>query len=206
MLIKKWSTKLAEKICYAAGETDEYRIDVVRYVFESLLSMILSVSFIVVTAWLFGVLRTAMMVSLAGALVKSFTGGLHSSTPLRCAVVGSLLTVGLSFLVIRFPISNLPLSLVMLILLFENLIVWLKAPLESTNKPLTEKQKYYLAFLSKIVVGIFSLICILWPEKWGVNELFYGMSFQLITLLSATARFMDRLDWFLGLIERKPIF
>ncbi|MGE5557857.1 MAG: accessory gene regulator ArgB-like protein [Bacillota bacterium] len=205
MIFKKWATSWAEGICAAAGEKDSYRIALIRYVLESMLSMILSITFIVILAYICGVLATAILLSASGAFIKAFTGGLHSSTPLRCAILGAIFAVVLSFLAKAFPLTNMPVYVIILILIWWNIIVWLKAPVESQKKPLTKAQKRTLAILSKVIMTIITAICLKWPGAWGVNELFYGIGFQVIGLTSIAETSIRQLDKCLALIERHPI-
>ncbi len=206
MLFKKWSTMWAEGLSRTTGETDTYKIAMVRYVFESILSFCLSVTVLLIVAWLLGIVKEALLIGLTGAFIKTFTGGLHMSTPLRCAVGGAVTLVGISYLSIVFPITAIPNFIVILILIAANVIVWLKAPIESPGKPLGDRQKVILAILSKIIVFLVSIACLLWPKAWGINEIFYGAVFQLLNLLDWTARGMEKADRVLGMVERKPVF
>jgi accessory gene regulator B len=205
MLFKKLSTQWAEELCRTTGETDEYKIAIARTVFEGILSFFLSVSVLFIFAWIFGVVKEALLIGMSGAILKGFTGGLHLGTPLRCAIGGAMILVAVSFLSLIVPITSIPVVIVILILFAVNIIVWLKAPRESKGKPLGEKQKVILGILSKIIVLLVSLICLIWPKVWGINEVFYGVVFQVVNLLEFTARGMEQIDWLFGKIERKPI-
>lgn len=206
MLFKKWSTQWAEGIGGAAGETDSYKIALTRYVFEGLLSFCLSVSILAITAWMLGILQQALLISLAGAVLKSFTGGLHMSTPLRCAICGAISLVALTYLSMLFPLTAIPWIAVASILVLLNIIVWLKAPRESKGKPLKPRQKVVLGVLSKILILLISVICLGWARAWGVNELFYGTVFQVFNLPDISARIMEKADTVFGKLEQKPVF
>lgn len=206
MLFKQWSTKWAEQLSRISGETDSYKVAMVRYVFETILSFILSVGVLVLIAWLCGVFKEALLIATAGAFLKNFTGGLHLGTPLRCAVGGAVILVGVAYLSILLPITAIPEPILILILIAVNLIVNLKAPVESKGKPLNDKQKKVLAALSRIIVLLVSLACFIFTKTWGINEVFYGLVFQSINLLNYTAYVMEKIDWVLGKIERKPVF
>jgi accessory gene regulator B len=206
MLFKKLSTQWAEAICGTAGETDSYKIAMVRYVFEGILSFCLSVTILFIVAWLLGIVKQALLIGLTGAVIKSFTGGLHMSTPLRCAVAGAIALAAISYLSIFLPITAIPVAVIVLILIAVNVIVWLKAPVESKGKPLSARQKVVLGVLSKIIILLISITCLLWTKAWGVNELFFGMVFQVLNLLDRAARGIEKIDDIFGKIERKPVF
>ena len=206
MLFKKWSTGWAEILARTTGETDAYKIAMVGYTFEGILSFCLSVSVLCIFALVFGVLKEALLIGMAGAILKSFTGGLHLGTPLRCAVGGALILVGVAYLSIFLPIAAITQPVVLLILMGVNIIVCLKAPVESKGKPLSEHHKKILAALSRIVYLLVSLVCLLFSKVWGINEVFYGMIFQAVNLLTISAYVMEKIDWVFGKIERKPVF
>lgn len=206
MLFKKWAAGLSEKLTSIAGETDTYKIALFRYKLECLFSMVLSIVTLFLLTFLLGILKTAFLIACTGVIVKNFTGGLHLGTPLRCAICGALFIIGLSYIAIYFPMQYFPSYIVLAGLLFLNIVVWWKAPHETEGKPLTCNQKKYLAIFSRIVLLLLSIICWVWPRLWGVNELFYGMVFQVLNLLKVSAGGMERLDGFLGKIEKKPIF
>lgn len=206
MLFKKLSTTWAEGLSRTTGETDAYKIAMVRYVFETILAFFLSVGVLFIFAWLFGVVKEAFLIATSVAIIKNFTGGLHLGTPLRCAVSGALILVGISYLSIILPITAIPWIAVVLILIAVNIIVCLKAPVESKGKPLGDRQKAILGVLSKIIYLLVSIVCLLWTKAWGINEVFYGMVFQAVNLLDVTASGMEKIDWALGKIERKPVF
>ena len=206
MLFKKLSTQWAKAICRTANETDDYKIAMVRYVFESILSFCLSVSVLLIIAWLLGIVKQAIMIGLTGAVIKSFTGGLHMSTPLRCAVAGAITLAAISYLSIFLPITAIPVVVVALILIAVNIIVWRKAPKETKGKPLSDRQKVILAILSKIIILLVSITCLLWTKAWAINEIFYGMVFQVANLLVLMERGTEQIDHLLGKIEIKPVF
>lgn len=206
MLFKKWSAQWAEAIGKAAGETDSYKIALIRYVFEGILSFCLSVIVLVLAAWWLGILQQALLIGLAGAVLKSFTGGLHMSTPLRCAIGGAISVALLSYLSILIPLAAIPWIVTAFILAALNIVVWLKAPRESKGKPLQSNQKVVLGVLSKVMIFLISVICLVWAGAWGVNELFYGTAFQVLNLPDISARIMEKADAVLGKLERKPVF
>lgn len=206
MLFKKWSTRWAEAIGKAAGETDNYKIALIRYVFEGILSFCLSVMVLIMVAWWLDILMPALLIGLAGAVLKSFTGGLHMSTPLRCAIGGAITVVALCYLSIWIPLPVIPWFVVAFIMGLLNIIVWLKAPRESKGKPLQPNQKLVLGVFSKVLILLISVICLVWPGAWGINELFYGTVFQVFNLPDISARIMEKADAALGKLERKPVF
>ena len=188
-------------------QTDEYKKALIRYVFESVLSFCLSFSVLFILALILGILKTALIIGLTGAVLKTFTGGLHMSTPLRCAIGGAITLVAISYLSIFLPLTAIPTVIIFIILAVINAIVWVKAPREAKGKPLSDKQKVVLAWLSRIIILAVSIgIFFLSRKVWWINEVFYGTVFQVINLLDLSAWGTEKFDNLLGKVERKAIF
>ena len=206
MLFKQLSTKWAKEICETAGETDEYKIALTRYVFESILSFILSFLVLFLAAWALGILKQALIIGFTGAILKSFTGGLHMNTPLRCAVWGAVSLIAISYLSMMLPLASIPVAVVVVFLGVSNVIVWLKAPREAHGKPLSDKQKVVLGILSRIIILVISVIILFRAKTLGMNEIFYGTVFHTFNLLDLTARGTEKLDNLFEKIEKTPVF
>lgn len=194
MILKNLATSWAQALSRIAGETDPYKIALARYMLESLLSSILSLLFILLFGLIFGVLKTAVLLTVVVMLLKALMGGLHLKTPFRCALVGAIMTIILSYIVLFLPFHQLPTLLQLWVFVFMVYIVWKQAPLEAKGKPLTTEQKRGLARKSRIVILLIVFICWCWPQGFVTNELFYGTAFQVLNLTKPMAQAIDGLD------------
>lgn len=194
MILKNLATSWAQALSRIAGETDPYKIALARYMLESVLSSILSLLFILLFGLIFGVLKTAVLLTVVVMLLKALMGGLHLKTPFRCALVGAIMTIILSYIVLFLPFHQLPTLLQLWVFVFMVYIVWKQAPLEAKGKPLTTEQKRGLARKSRIVILLIVFICWCWPQGFVTNELFYGTAFQVLNLTKPMAQAIDGLD------------
>jgi accessory gene regulator protein AgrB len=194
LILKNLATSWAQALSRIAGETDPYKIALARYMLESLLSSILSLLFILLFGLIFGVLKTAVLLTVVVMLLKALMGGLHLKTPFRCALVGAIMTIILSYIVLFLPFHQLPTLLQLWVFVFMIYIVWKQAPLEAKGKPLTTEQKRGLARKSRIVILLIVFICWCWPQGFVTNELFYGTAFQVLNLTKPMAQAIDGLD------------
>lgn len=194
MILKNLATSWAQALSRIAGETDPYKIALARYMLESVLSSILSLLFILLFGLIFGVLKTAVLLTVVVMLLKALMGGLHLKTPFRCALVGAIMTIILSYIVLFLPFHQLPTLLQLWVFVFMIYIVWKQAPLEAKGKPLTTEQKRGLARKSRIVILLIVFICWCWPQGFVTNELFYGTAFQVLNLTKPMAQAIDGLD------------
>jgi accessory gene regulator B len=194
LILKNLATSWAQALSRIAGETDPYKIALARYMLESLLSSILSLLFILLFGLIFGVLKTAVLLTVVVMLLKALMGGLHLKTPFRCALVGAIMTIILSYIVLFLPFHQLPTLLQLWVFVFMVYIVWKQVPLEAKGKPLTTEQKRGLARKSRIVILLIVFICWCWPQGFVTNELFYGTAFQVLNLTKPMAQAIDGLD------------
>ena len=194
MILKELATAWAEALSRITGETDQYKIALARYMVESLFSMLLSLLFLVILGLLFGVLKTALLLTLVVMILKSVMGGLHLATPLRCALVGGAMTVILSQLALVLPFGQIPKLVQLWVFVVALFIVWKKAPLEAKGKPLTAEQQKALSLASRILIVLITVICWCWPQAFGINELFYGMVFQVLSLTKLMAWTLAGID------------
>lgn len=194
MVLKNLATIWAEALAQGAGEKDSYKIDLVRYMVESLLSMLLSLFFILIFGLIFGVLKTALLITIVVAVLKTFMGGLHLKTPLRCALTGAVMTILLSYLAQYLPFHRIPKLIQLWVFVFLIFIVWKQAPLEAKGKPLSSKRKKNLARYSRLLILLVTFICWGWPQGFAVNELFYGTVFQVLNLTKPLALALATLD------------
>ncbi|HHW11746.1 MAG TPA: accessory gene regulator B family protein [Firmicutes bacterium] len=194
MVLKNLATSWAQALARKTGETDQYKIALARYMLESLLSTFLSLLCILLFGLIFGVLKTALLLTLVMSALKAVMGGLHLKTPLRCALVGAVMTIILSYLALSFPYLQMPKAVQWGIFGLLVYIVWKKAPREAKGKPLTAPQKRGLARNSRVLILLVAFICWCWPEGAVTNELFYGTAFQVLNLTVPMAKVIDGLD------------
>lgn len=194
MGLKNLATSWAKTLAQMAGEKDPYKVALARYMVESLLSMLLSLFFILIFGLIFGLLKPALLITIVVAVLKSFMGGLHLKTPLRCALTGGVMTILLSYLAQCLPFHRIPKLVQLWIFVFLVFIVWKQAPLEAKGKPLTGKQKKILARYSRLLILLISFICWGWPQGFAINELFYGTVFQVLNLTKPLALALAFLD------------
>lgn len=194
LVLKNLATSWAQALARMTGETDQYKIALARYMLESILATFLSLLYILFFGLIFGVLRTAVLLTLVVAVLKAVMGGLHLKTPLRCALVGAIMTIILSYLALFLPYHQIPKLVQLWILVLLVYIVWKHAPREAKGKPLTTEQKKVLARKSRFLIILVMIVCWCWPEGFATNEIFYGTVFQVLNLTKPMARTIEGLD------------
>ena len=141
-LMEKASNSLAEKISKELNY-DEDKKEVIAYGAYAILEIILSIFFVVLFGWIFGVLTQALVVSVFGAGLRRYTGGVHASSPAICIIVGTVTCVGFALLSKLSFFTNFWLvsALVLGTHLLAFWLIYRLAPVASENKPISDKKK-----------------------------------------------------------------
>lgn len=194
MLLHDLAENWAGRLCDAAGRRDPYQRALTAYAIEGYLAVIYGLSLLLLAAWLTGALYESLLAASVAAVLKSFTGGAHVSTPTRCAVTGMVIFTGIGHAVKHLPMTNFYPPLIWLILLLNIIIVWRYAPVESPGKPLKPRQRVVLRYMARSAVALLGLICILWPGPTWQSALFYGATVQCLNITTVSRRIFRCLD------------
>ena len=105
-------------------------------------------------------LAECIVFTLAYMLLRRYSGGYHARTSVRCYFLSVCLMI-VVLKIINITISNEYYHIVFVVLLLSGLVIILKAPIESENKPLNdaEYEKYRKKSLVIMAVEIIVAIC-----------------------------------------------
>lgn len=131
--------------------------DIYQYGFEMLLSSLLTVFIVVIIGLFFNCLLEACVFYLVFATIRSYSGGFHANTYLKCKI--TFIIVLLSVLSLSFILDNIILSIysVIPIVIFNILMLLKFAPIENKNKPIKDSdiKKHKI---KSVLLNIFWLI------------------------------------------------
>ena len=174
-LIEKASRAIASKTADILN-LDEDRQEILEYGALNFLQTLLSVALIILFGILANSLLQILVLSLTAALLRQYSGGVHATSPYRCAALSVMIFGGLSLFVkhvLAFS-SWIPVLLFQILTLSCVLILLYKyAPVDSPNKRITNPDtRRRLKKASMTFVLVFELIT---AVLWGVH-LKYGSS------------------------------
>lgn len=141
------------------GDEEE---EIVVYGFEMLFNFFFTLALICLTAWLLGCLPTALTATLVVLLLRSFSGGAHSSASINCAFISAAVAAltGKASIICgsQMPaIANI--IFILAVLLISLRIMWVLAPVDSPAKPITsESRRRQLRGLSLAAVALISIV------------------------------------------------
>ncbi len=157
-MISKISEKLTEMLFAQQKVTEEER-ELYIYGFFMLMSYLMLFVLASTLGLLFKVCLESIVFFVAFQFIRRFAGGYHASTETRCEIL-STLSIGASIVLIKlsklydFREVLLSVSLVAIV------IIYCICPLDTPEKPLSEKEYKYFQNASRIVLGILSVMIV----------------------------------------------
>lgn len=176
--------------------------EVLSYSLTITITSILGYLLIMFVAWFLGVIKYAMISVIATSTLRVFSGGAHASASYKCIGFGGVIFPLLGYLTMLMPInlnSILLISFITFLLLF--VIVYLFAPADTHEKPITTKQDITRLKRLSFGVGIIWAIIIVGAVLYGTKESYMmalagnlGLLWQVFTLTPYGYRIIHMVD------------
>ncbi len=151
------------------------------YALEIILQSILHFSTAIIIGCIFGMALESFLMFLSFSLVRRFAGGLHAKTPLRCYFTSIAAITSMLFLIWIFTKWENGIAYY-ITLFFSNLTIWIASPIESSNKPLSYKEKKVFKGVSIALSSIITVLAVMIYEFVAVNV---GVSLSFGLVLTA---------------------
>lgn len=190
-----------EKICekfsdYIARELnfDDDKKSVINYGIFAFIQMGICIALVIIFAFIFNVTIEALIISFTISVLRKSSGGVHASSPERCALIGAASSVGMA-LICKY--INVSLSFVMvfgsMIFIWSYYIVYKLAPVDSIAKPIKsiEKRRRFkkvsINILSVyLIIIIINIICYICLENFSLLTytlcIYMGLLWQIFSL------------------------
>lgn len=198
-------------------DVDEDKEQIIIYGAINLLQTIFSILWVIIIGLLLGVLYEALIFSIAVAILRKYSGGVHASSPSRCIIIGTILAA-IAGIIIDKLFYKLTISTVVAISIFciaaALIIVFENAPVDSIKKPITNiEMKKRFKRNSILVILIFSLLIMILFGFYKTYLRFYyitaiesislGILWQSITLTETGILALNKVDYALRYIIQR---
>lgn len=133
---------------------------------------------------IFSVTSKAMIISFTTSVLRKYSGGAHSSSPNRCALIGAIVSVGLA-LIIKYINSCINLQMVIIIGIIVFAVayytIYRYAPVDSPSKPIVkEVTKQKMKKKSFFILNVlFSIVIVLL-----ISHTILGFQFMLLSIIT----------------------
>lgn len=206
-LIDRFSSKVAEEL-----SLDKDKKEVLSYGIFAILNTSISIFLIAVFGIVFKVAIEALIVAFIGSSFRKYSGGVHASSPDRCAAIGTVICVGqaLFFVNLIMPIINLTFCLAIGAVVFAIAFYLVNklAPVDSPSKPIrTEEKRIRMKKGSILSLSVYILISVinisLYTAAGEKRFLAYslciygGVAWQVFTLTRVGHNTINKIDTFL---------
>ncbi|KZL89459.1 accessory gene regulator ArgB-like protein [Clostridium magnum] len=193
--IEKLSNSLSLKISSYLNLSEDQK-EIIAYGAFNLIQTIWCIFVVLLLGVIFSVTAKAFIISFVISILRKYSGGAHSSSPNRCALIGAIVSVGLA-LIIKYTSIYINYKIVMAIgvssFLLAYYIIYKYAPVDSTAKSIIKevtrqkmkkKSFFVLNALATVVIVILISYLIIGLEFLliTVNCIYAGVLWQVITL------------------------
>ncbi len=140
MLINNIAQKAGNKFF---GDSEKLPLDVCIYGLELIISSIIGAIIVLIASAILGDVWAGVIYLIALSSIRTFSGGYHAKTYLRCNIV-LIITFALSYLAYNYIVDNIRSAVNMMIIVCLALTVMVllfMAPIENDNKMIMDRHK-----------------------------------------------------------------
>lgn len=210
--MEKLTNNIANKVA-AELKLDSDSRDIIAYGMFTLIHIALSIILVIIFGIIFRVTIEALIICFSGSILRKYSGGVHASSPGRCAAIGTFICIGqallFSFLIGPVITQSLLIILGIGIFALSYYLIYKLAPVDSPAKPIRTKEKkirmkkraIFLLSTYIIIVVINTAIYIFFGDKRFLIYslcIYGGVAWQIFTLTRVAYIIMDKMDAFLN--------
>lgn len=190
-----------ENICkkisgYIARELNlnDDRKSVINYGIFAFIQIMICIALVMIFGVIFNVMIEALIVSFTTSMLRKSSGGAHASSPEKCAIIGTVVSVGMG-IIAKYAHFDLILIIVVgsIIFAWSYYIIYKLAPVDSAAKPIrSHKMKKRLKKVSIITLSVYLAIVLILILSYLLTEnltlltyslcIYIGLSWQIFSL------------------------
>lgn len=187
-------------------QLDQDRKEVIAYGMYALVQIMFSIVLVIILGLLFDRLLEALIVSFATAILRKFSGGIHTSSASTCAYLGALLAIVIALIMGSLKIGNIgAVSLIIMGFIWSYYIIYKLAPVDSPAKPIYKEEKRKklkrgsILVLNGYVVFVIGNLTLYYTFKQQCFQIYAlclvgGMVWQAYTLTPSAHLILDKID------------
>ena len=151
---------------YYRNEDLQYQTkEIYQYAFFVILGNLYFFLLCIVAGIIFGIIREMMIFSVSFALIRQFAGGFHANKEWKCDIISALIVLS-NAVVLKYGQILLKDHVILTIFFCCSVLIAILSPVDSLEKPLTQKEKRSFKRTSSIFVLIaFSIVTLSYVIK-----------------------------------------
>jgi accessory gene regulator B len=173
---EKFSDYIAQELNF-----DDDKKSVINYGLFAFIQTGIGIALVIIFGFVFNVIIEALIVSFTINILRKSSGGVHSQSPERCAVIGTVATISMA-LIAKYIDINFSFIILVGVTLFiwSYYIVNKLAPVDSKAKPIKSikkrkrlKNNSFVILSVYLTIVIINIVCYPWFEN--INLLTYSL-------------------------------
>lgn len=158
-MINNLSRRLTDKLLSNGTITEDER-ELYIYGFFMLLSHIMYLIFVCVIGLILGCVFESIIFYISFQFIRRYAGGYHASTETRCQIMSSL-SLAACIVVIKLSKIYDFQTVVFAVSMAAAVCIFLLSPLDTAQKPLSEKEMNYFRKISRMILFIITAVIII---------------------------------------------
>lgn len=188
--MEKLANNIAQKLASELNLNQDNK-EVIAYGTFALLHMFLSIVLVTILGLMFHRVIEALLISFTTSLLRKYSGGVHTSSPYICMIVGTLLCIGqtliVSYAVASYVNLRITILLGLLTFIYSYYIISKLAPVASPSKPIIKKERRNKMRRKSILILSFYLLAsvvniILYQNTGDTRFLLYSLCIYVGTV------------------------
>lgn len=155
-MIGKLALKTAESFINRPNTCYD-KIEIYQYGFFVLYSNIIFLSLTMLLGAVFGVFLQGISFYIAFFAIRQYAGGYHASTETRCEILSSLSILACIVVIKLSKLYDFQ-AILLVISAVSAIIIFALCPLDTPEKPLSEKEFKYFCKISWLILSVISLV------------------------------------------------
>ncbi len=192
-MISSIASKVVKKLIDSAVISDTEQ-ELYLYGFFVLISQILYFTLTIIFGIILDIVLESVVFYIAFQFIRRYAGGIHASSELKCAVATTTSIFLCLFCVKLCETSNIQVFVLMLTAL-SSAFIFVFCPLDTPEKPLTEKEYKYFRKISRIVLMVLLvviIVCVIIKSNVAYSVCFGIILESFLLIAGRLKRFYNR--------------
>lgn len=205
--IEKLSNKISDNMAKELN-LDIEKKEIINYGLFAVIQIAFSIILTMIFGLIFNVFLESLIIAFTISILRKSSGGAHAGTPGRCAVLGTIVSVGFG-LIAKFIKKDVVMILIIgiMIFLWSFYIVYKLAPVDSVAKPIkNQERRKKLKRSSMMILSVYLVLAIAnilyYYYSGNVSVLTYtlciymGLVWQIFSLTKSGHLILGNIDAF----------
>lgn len=200
-ICKKISSNISREL-----NLDNDKKAIINYGIVAFVQMSICIILVIIFGAIFNVFIESLIISFSVSILRKSSGGVHASSPNKCAIIGTVSSVGMG-IISKYILFDLTFYIVfgLIIFIWAYYVIYRLAPVDSMTKPINNLEKRNkLKKKSMVVLSVYLVIVIINYIYFDFTKnskvlvytlcIYMGILWQVFSLTPKGHLFLGKLD------------